>query len=111
MSSVRIPFKHNGLSLSEMVEDLQLLLTTLSRRLLDNIYSTTTNRKFINESMLTDDGETMEALLDPTAEWVPVAGVPHDAVMPIQPISIIDQILPVITHHQNDRGETERDKP
>ena len=100
MSSAIVPHKHTGLSLAEMVEDLQRLLTTLTRRLLDNLYRTNTNRKFFNEQGLTDDGETMEAMLDPTAEWIPVSGSPRDMVMPEQPLSVLDQILPVIQHAQ-----------
>ena len=100
MSSSIIPHKHSGLSLAEMVEDLQRLLTTLTRQLLDNTYKTNTNRKYISEDSLTEDGATMDAMLDPTAEYVPVIGDPRNVVMPEQPISVLKDILPVIQHAQ-----------
>ena len=100
MSSSLIPHKHSGLSLAEMVEDLQRLLTTLTRQLLDNTYKTNTNRKYISEDSLTEDGATMDAMLDPTAEYVPVIGDPRNVVMPEQPISVLKDILPVIQHAQ-----------
>ena len=100
MSSSIIPHKHTGLSLAEMVEDLQRLLTVLTRQLLDNTYRTNTNRKFFSEDALLEDGESMEAMLDPTAEWIPVRGDARLAVYPEQPQSIVDQLLPVIQHAQ-----------
>ena len=100
MCSSIVPHKHTGLSLAEMVEDLQRLLTTLTRQLLDNVYHTNTNRKFFSEQALLDNGETMDAMLDPQSEWIPVHGSVRDAVMPEQPQSVIDQILPVIQHAQ-----------
>ena len=100
MSSSLVPHKHSGLSLAEMVEDLQRLLTTLTRQLLDNTYKTNTNRKYISEDSLTEDGATMDAMLDPTAEYVPVIGDPRNVVMPEQPISVLKDILPVIQHAQ-----------
>ena len=100
MSSSLIPHKHSGLSLAEMVEDLQRLLTTLTRQLLDNTYKTNTNRKYISEDSLTEDGATMDAMLDPTSEYVPVIGDPRNAVMPEQPVSVLRDILPVIQHAQ-----------
>lgn len=100
MSSSIVPHKHSGMSLAEMVEDLQRLLTTLTRQLLDNTYKTNTNRKFINEDSLTEDGATMDAMLDPTSEYVPVIGDPRNAVMPEQPVSVLRDILPVIQHAQ-----------
>ena len=100
MSSSLVPHKHSGLSLAEMVEDLQRLLTTLTRQLLDNTYKTNTNRKYISEDSLTEDGATMDAMLDPTAEYVPVIGDPRNVVMPEQPQSVLKDILPVIQHAQ-----------
>ena len=100
MCSSIIPHKHTGLSLAEMVEDLQRLLTTLTRRMLDNTYRTNTNRKFFSEDSLLEDGSTMEAMLDPTGEWVPVRGSVRDAVFPEQTTSMLQEILPVIQHVQ-----------
>lgn len=95
-----IPHRHTGLSLAEMVAELQELLTTLMRQLLDNTYSTNVKRKFVSEASLAEDGSTLEALMDPLAEYVLVVGDPRAAVYPEQPQSILDSLLPVIQHAQ-----------
>lgn len=101
MASSVVPHKHTGLSLAEMVEDLQRLLTTLTRQLLDNTYKTNTNRKFFSEDSLLDTGETMDAMLDPQSEYVPVRGDVRAAVVPENPINIQGEILPVIQHSES----------
>ena len=100
MSSSLIPHKHVGMSLAEMVEDLQRLLTTLTRRLLDNTYRINANRKVVSEDSLIEDGTSMEAMLNPIAEWIPVRGSVRDAVSPEQPQSLLAEILPIIQHAQ-----------
>lgn len=100
MSSILVPHKHNGLSLAQLVEDLQELTTTLTRQLLDNIYRINVRRKIISEDSLLEDGTTMEAMLNVQAEWIPVRGLAANAVMPEQTPSILNEILPVIQHVQ-----------
>ena len=102
MSSIIMPHKHNGMALAEMVEDQQQLLTTLHRNMLDNVYRTARDRKYISEDGLIDDGSTMDAILDPTSEYVPVRGPNASAVvMPEQQKSIVGEVLPVIQHTQS----------
>lgn len=88
--------KHIGMSIAEIVTDLQLLLTTLTRQLLDNIYKNNTSRKFIAQAAILTDNSTMDALLDGTSEVIPVRGNPNDAVMPEVTTPLVAEIGQVI---------------
>ena len=96
MSSILIPYKHNGLSIAEIVVDLQTLLTELTRQMLDNVYSINSRRRFIDVNTLTHDGRTLTAMSNPAASLVPIMGEPGRAVLPDPSIPIIGDILPVI---------------
>lgn len=98
LSSIIMPHKHTGMSVAEIVQDLQKLKTALTRQMLDNVYSQNLRRKFVNVRSMTDDGSTMEALLNRQAEIVPVMGSPMEASAPDMVQSIIGEILPVIQH-------------
>jgi len=100
MSSILVPHKHNGMSIAQLVIDLQELLTTLTRQLLDNIYRINIRRKIIGEDSLLDDGTTMQAMLNVQSEWIPVSGLAADAIYPETTQSIVGEILPVIQHVQ-----------
>ena len=103
LSSILMQHKHNGMSFVELVKDLQLLASTLTRQLLDGIYKFNVGKDFISEDALTEDGSTMDALLNTQAEWVPVRGAPQNAVMPAPRSSIINEILPVMQHVSESR--------
>lgn len=98
MSSILMPHKHNGMSMIDIVKDLNLLMTTLTRQLLDNTYRINVGRTIISEDAMTEDGSTMEALLNVQSEVLPVRGLPQNAVAnePVQ--SLIGDILPVLQH-------------
>ena len=96
MSSILIPYKHNGLSIAEIVLDLQTLLTELTRQMLDNVYSINSRRRFIDLTAFTPDGRTVTALTNPAAVVVPVIGNPSQSVLPDPSQPIIRDLLPVI---------------
>ena len=96
MSSILIPHKHNGLSVAQIVLDIQELMTTLTRQALDSIYRFNVGRKFISEDMLVEDGSTMEAMLNTQSEFVPVRGNPNAGVMEETRTSILSDILPIM---------------
>lgn len=100
MSSILVPHKHNGLSLAQLVSDLQELSTTLTRQLLDNIYKLNVRKKFFSEDALLEDGSTMDAMLNTQSEFIPVRGDATRAVFADQTPSILNEILPVIQHVQ-----------
>jgi hypothetical protein len=98
LSSILMQHKHNGMSYGDIVKDLQILLSTLTRQLLDNIYKINIRRKVFSEDSLTEDGSTMDALLNTQAEFIPVRGNAQTAFVPEPTQSVIGEILPVIQH-------------
>ncbi len=104
LSSIPMPHKHNGIAIAEIVEDLQQLHTVLTRQMLDNIYAQNVRKKFFNVRALTDDGSTLQAMLNREAEYVPVNGEPQAAIYPDISPSMIGDLLPVLQHF-NDRQQ------
>lgn len=88
--------KHIGMGYAEIVADLQELLTTLNRQLLDNIYKQNVQRTYVNEQALLSDGSTMDAMLDGEAEFVTVRGSPQEAIYQEQITPIVAEIATVI---------------
>lgn len=88
------PHRHIGYSLLESVKDIQRIQSALSRQVLDNTYRLNTRRKYVSNDALVDGGTTIEALLDPTVEIIPVRRVEtiQSEVVP----SILSDILPVM---------------
>jgi hypothetical protein len=104
MSAILMQHKHNGMGFIEIVKDLQLLGSVLHRQLLDNIYKVNIHKKFFSEDALTQDGSTMEALLNTQAEYVPVRGPAQQAVYSDVVPTLAGEILPVIQHLDNQRA-------
>lgn len=104
MSSILMQHKHNGMGFIEIVKDLQLLGSVLHRQLLDNIYKVNIHKKFFSEDALTQDGATMEALLNTQAEYVPVRGPAQQAVWSDVVPTMVHEILPVIQHLDSQRA-------
>lgn len=98
MSAILMQHKHTGMGYIDIMKDLQILISILTRQMLDNIYRINVRKKFFSEDALTEDGSTMEAMLNTQAEYVPVRGPAANAVMPDQTQSIAGEILPVIQH-------------
>ncbi|HET9866997.1 MAG TPA: hypothetical protein VFQ06_06890, partial [Nitrospira sp.] len=90
-----MPFRHNGLSVYDLLEDLQRIKTALQRGTLDNVYFTMNPR--IGYSR---DVDTQSLQINRPGGHVlvnvngPIAG--HMMPMPVQPI--VGQILPVISY-------------
>lgn len=95
-SAIPIPHKHVGMSYMEIVADLQELMTTLTRQLLDNIYKQNVHRKYISEQALLSDNSTMDQLLDGNSEVIIVRGSPADAIMPEINTPIVAEIAGVM---------------
>ena len=102
MSSLLMPHKHTGLSLADLARDQQMVASTLMRQLLDNTYRMNIRRKYVGEDALTDDGKTVEALMDATSEFIPCRNSGAIVEESVQPI--IGDILPVL---QQLREETQ----
>lgn len=100
-SALPQPHKHIGMSVAETVADIQLLMTTLVRQLLDNIYKANVQRKYINQAALLPDNVTMDAILDGETEIIPIRGSPADAVMPEVSAPMVQEIAGVIEQVHN----------
>lgn len=94
LSSIINPHRHSGMSLTSIVQDLQLIKSTLFRQLLDNIYRINIRRKYIGQNALVEDGSTWEALADNATEDIPVRD--PLAIVPEITQPIISDILPVL---------------
>lgn len=94
LSSILMSHKHTGLSLVDLVKDIQLVSSTLMRQLLDNMYKQNIRRKYIGEGALVEDGSTIEALANTGAENIPVRD--PSQIIPEQVQSIIPELIPVI---------------
>lgn len=95
-TAILMPHKHIGMSYAEAVSDLQELMSTLTRQMLDSIYKHNVPRKYVNSKWLLADNATMDQLLDAESEVVIGRGVPAENVFhePIQ--SILGDIVPAI---------------
>ncbi len=104
MSAILMQHKHTGMGYIDIMKDLQLLGSVLTRQMLDSIYKINVGKKFFSEDSLTEDGSTMEALLNTQAEYVPVRGPAQAAVFPDQARSLVGELLPVIQHFTEQRA-------
>lgn len=94
MSSILMSHKHTGLSLADLVKDIQLVNSTLWRQMLDNTYRMNIRRKYVGEAALVDGGLTMDALLNAASEIIPCRDATAIQDEIVQPI--IGELLPVI---------------
>ena len=97
MCSIPIPHKHNGTSPAELVYDLQRIQSQLHRQMLDNMYAINSRRKYIDESLLLTDGQTIDAIRQAVSEWVPTQGPPQAGLLFEPTTNIIGDVLQSIT--------------
>ena len=96
MSSILVPHKHNGLSLGQLVQDVQVLLSELTRQLINNVRDINTRRRYVGEDAFIEDGRTYAGMVNPAASVVQVRGIPSDLILPDVSTPIIGDLLPVI---------------
>ena len=101
MSTILVPHKHNGLSLAQLVQDLQLLLTELTREMIDNVRAINVRRKFMDVNAMVPDGATLMASLNPAATIIPVQTDPTRAIMPDPATPVMGDLLPLIQDMRN----------
>lgn len=99
-ASIIIPHKHICMSFAESVTDLQLLMTTLMRQMLDNVYAQNESRHFMNTFAMCDDNETLDAFLDRKSAVIPIKGAPRQEVSAEEIKPVIQELLAVITFMQ-----------
>ena len=89
-----VPHRHHGLSVYDMIEDLQRINTALNRGLLDNTYFTQNPRVAFNRR--TVDWKALG--VNRPGGHVPVDGPPAADFVPIPAVPMQERILPVIQH-------------
>jgi hypothetical protein len=94
LSSILMQHKHAGMPYADLVKDIQVIKTTLWRQLLDNIYKMNVRRKYVGQQFLSQEGGTLDVLLDVTSEFVPARDPMAIREEVVQPI--VSDILPVI---------------
>jgi len=95
----RIPHRHVGLSVHDVMEDLQRINTALKRGLLDNTYFTQNPRIAYNSKTV----NTKQLGVNRPGGHVGVEGPPGLDLVPIPVIPMQDRILPVIEHFERVR--------
>jgi hypothetical protein len=93
-SAIPVPHKHAGLSYIDIVKDIQEIKSTLWRQMLDNIYRINTRRKYVGDNFISDEGGTLDILLDTMSEFIPARDPTAIQEEMVQPI--VGDILPVI---------------
>lgn len=93
------PFRHIGLSLWDLVEDLQRIHTALDRGLLDNVYFTNAPRNLYDKNTV----DLAALQINRPGANVGVDGPAAGAVVPITVQPIADRLLPVIDYFETKR--------
>ena len=94
-SALILPHQHVGMSLYDILKDLQEIRTVLSRQLLDNIYNTAMDSIVVSEDRMVDPQEWMYR--EPGGIYR-VRGSVNDSVMPMPTSSVAHHLLPVIDY-------------
>ena len=87
----RIPHKHSGLSVADAVSPIQELSTYFQREINNNLARVSRPRKYVNESAMTTDGQTLEQLLDVDSEVIVTRDVM--GIVPEQHQSVIMDLM------------------
>ncbi|MEM5294235.1 hypothetical protein VSR82_07815 [Burkholderia sp. JPY481] len=94
-SPIRMPHRHVGISYYDLLNDLQVIKTTLFRQALDNIYISNNQRTAVNWRTV----NVQDLLVSRPGGIVRVDGAPGDNIMPFQqPSNLMDQILPAMEY-------------
>ncbi len=87
MTPVIMPHRFHGRSVSELVEDIQLIKSTVMRQMLDNMYLTNNNRVAVQDGQVAMD----DLLTNRPGGIVRTKQPPQNVMMPIQAQPITDQ--------------------
>jgi hypothetical protein len=90
-----VPFRHYGLSLFDLLEDLQRIKTALTRGLLDNTYFTNAQRYAYSRDV---DVQSLQINRPGGHVLINVKGPIAGHIQPLTVQPIVDRILPVITY-------------
>ena len=94
LTTVPLPHQHPGLSMVDLVKDIQKIKSTLMRNMLDNIYKANVRRKYVGDAFISDEAGTLDVLLDTASEFIPARDPGALREEQVQPI--VSEILPVM---------------
>jgi hypothetical protein len=94
-SPIRMPHRHVGISYYDLLNDLQVIKTTLFRQALDNIYISNNQRTAVNWRNV----NVQDLLVSRPGGVIRVDGPVADNIMPfVQPSNLMAQILPAMEY-------------
>ena len=94
MTPVIMPHRFHGRSIAELVEDIQLIKSTVMRQMLDNMYLTNNNRVAIMDGMVNLD----DLLTSRPGGVVRTKQPPQQVMMPMQSQTISQQAFPLLEY-------------
>lgn len=99
ISPILMPHKFYGLSIYDLVQQWQRIMTTLMRQFLNNIYNINNNRIAVNA----DRANLDDLLTNRPNQLVRTLGNPNEVIMPMVPQSIGGVIIPAMQEFQSMR--------
>lgn len=94
-SPVRMPHRHVGISFYDLLNDLQVIKTTLFRQALDNLYISNNQRTAVNYNNVNLD----DLLTSRPGGVVRVNGIPQENVMPMSSDGLMmQQVIPALEY-------------
>lgn len=94
LTPLPVPHRHIGVSLADLVADIQIIKTTLLRQLLDNTYLTNNKRLAVDRNAV----NIADLMVNRPGGIVRVNGSPASAILPLDVAPIINRIAPVIEY-------------
>jgi hypothetical protein len=94
ITPIPMPHRFYGRSISELVEDIQLMKSTVMRQLLDNMYLTNNNRVAIMDGMVNMD----DLLTTRPGGVVRTKQPPNQVMQPLQSQPISNQAFPMLSY-------------
>ena len=94
LTPIPMPHRFYGRSVSELVEDVQLIKSTVMRQLLDNMYLTNNNRMAVMDGMVNLD----DLLTSRPGGVVRTKQPPSQVMMPMQSQTISQQAFPLLEY-------------
>ena len=94
LTPIPMPHRFYGRSVSELVEDVQLIKSTVMRQLLDNMYLTNNNRMAVMDGMVNLD----DLLTSRPGGVVRTKQPPNQVMMPMQSQTISQQAFPLLEY-------------
>ena len=94
MTPVIMPHRFHGRSISELVEDIQLIKSTVMRQMLDNMYLTNNNRVAVQDGQVAMD----DLLTNRPGGIVRTKQPPQNVMMPIQAQPITEQASGMLSY-------------